>query len=366
MRSRATASIVERIRGSVGRQEAVHRHEQGGRVELVGVERLRVAPGASRSSRDPGSPGESRRARPPTRRPSRRHPAWGRAPRLGRGRPSTAPSTTGGAAGRRASPTCRRRVSRHRRAATSARSATKLLHLGMEVAHLALAQVQAVQELAVDVELLLRPGAVADPHGGGVAPAAQVRQRRARSGRARRRSRTRAPAGPPTAGRGSGGPRTSSRRRPSRSPSPATGSRCGAPSRRGVRRCTRRSRSAAAPRGRRRRGTSSARPVAMRILFVVVQVVRQDRDHLGERHRLPLAGSCTISHWCWRSRGQCSPRPSISTIASSPWSVGEAVQHAQSRPAARSPGRSCRARGACSSCVSFRQGGCPGCASRMR
>src|SRR6516162_7564137 len=28
----------------------------------------------------------------------------------------------------------------------------------------------------------------------------------------------------------------------------------------------------------------------------------------------------SISRWCWRSRGQCSPRPSIKIMASSPWS----------------------------------------------
>ena len=51
------------------------------------------------------------------------------------------------------------------------------LDLRMEVAELLAIAVQQVEELAVDVELLLRPRAVADAHGARVAPAAQVRQR---------------------------------------------------------------------------------------------------------------------------------------------------------------------------------------------
>ena len=50
------------------------------------------------------------------------------------------------------------------------------LDLRVELAELLAVQVQRVEQLAVDVELGLAPGAVADPDRGGVAPAAQVRQ----------------------------------------------------------------------------------------------------------------------------------------------------------------------------------------------
>ena len=46
----------------------------------------------------------------------------------------------------------------------------------MQLAELLAVEVQRVEQLAVDVELGLVPGAVADPHRARVAPAAQVRQ----------------------------------------------------------------------------------------------------------------------------------------------------------------------------------------------
>ena len=46
----------------------------------------------------------------------------------------------------------------------------------MQLAELLVVEVQRVEQLAVDVELGLAPGAVADPHGARVAPAAQVRE----------------------------------------------------------------------------------------------------------------------------------------------------------------------------------------------
>src|SRR5207237_1235413 len=50
------------------------------------------------------------------------------------------------------------------------------LDLRVELAELLAVEVERVQELAVDVELLLRPGAVPDPDRPRVAPAAEVRQ----------------------------------------------------------------------------------------------------------------------------------------------------------------------------------------------
>ena len=52
----------------------------------------------------------------------------------------------------------------------------ELLDLGMQVTEPLPVEVKSVQQLAVHVELGLVPGAVADPHRAGVAPAAQVRQ----------------------------------------------------------------------------------------------------------------------------------------------------------------------------------------------
>ena len=46
----------------------------------------------------------------------------------------------------------------------------------MQLAELLVVEVQRVEQLAVDVELCLAPGAVADPDGRRVAPPAQVRQ----------------------------------------------------------------------------------------------------------------------------------------------------------------------------------------------
>src|SRR5947208_15774811 len=48
------------------------------------------------------------------------------------------------------------------------------LDLGVQLAELLAVEVQGIQQLAVDVELGLVPGSVADAYGGGVAPAAQV------------------------------------------------------------------------------------------------------------------------------------------------------------------------------------------------
>ena len=50
------------------------------------------------------------------------------------------------------------------------------LDLRVELAELFPVEVEGVQQLAVDVELYLIPGAVSNPHGRRVAPAAQMRE----------------------------------------------------------------------------------------------------------------------------------------------------------------------------------------------
>ena len=162
------------MRGSVAGQEAVDRHQQRGAVELVGVEGLRVGLRAPRSSRARGSRRGSRRARPPTRRPSRvlaeRRRELDRAVER-----DPAQHLRGQVVARLAAhlpdarvllaPAARRRVGE---------LGHEALDLRVQLAEPLAVEVERVEQLAVDVELDLVPGAVADAHRRRVAPAAQV------------------------------------------------------------------------------------------------------------------------------------------------------------------------------------------------
>ena len=160
-----------------GRQEAEDRHQQLRRVELVRVERLRVglprlAP-AARQHRV----ADLRRARPSSARPRRASPSCG-ASAIARSSATQHSTLRGEVMARLAAhlPHAGVRLAPARARRCSARSATNRWISEVELAELLAVQIQRVEQLAVDVELGLAPGAVADADRGRVAPAAQVGQ----------------------------------------------------------------------------------------------------------------------------------------------------------------------------------------------
>ena len=149
--------------------------------------------------------------------------------------------------------------------------------------------------------------------------------------------------GPPTAGSARGGPRTSSRRRPSRSRGPGRGQRVRARRRRGGCRCTRGCRVplhlevAVGQEGPVRAGGDLH-------LERVVQVVGQDVT--SSVNATGTTRGSAAARWCWRSRGQCSPRPSMQHEALSPCS-SESVCMAPFSSGSSKSGKASPRRGSC-------------------
>ena len=159
------------------------------------------------------------------------------------------------------------------------------------------------------------------------------------------------PGGRATAARATGGPRTSSRRRPSRSSSPGErisvcGTRCVVVMGIGVLVDVQ---SAAGPLGRRRRGRSNVRRSAIFSLNTSCRSLGRMLHDLGEGHRAPLVerdaaldGAVARAGSARRGSG-----PSMRTAWIRP-AARTAGACRRSRPAARSLAPSCRARGSCS------------------